>query len=135
MIFKNYGDFLHTDQNLTSYNEQKALVYFQSSATNSMYKNPLQCWKKFTRIWLWLKQDQIFCIRTSHDLIWWKLLEAMYLAKSNYIITSNIIKYNMLTSNHVPVKLLASCLFLKYRESNLLVYKSNAIFPLGDILK
>lgn len=35
----------------------------------------------------------------------------MYLAKSNYIITSNIIKYNMLTSNHVPVKLLASCLF------------------------
>lgn len=46
VIFKNYGDFLHTDQNLTSYDEQKALVYFQSSATNSMYKNPLQCWKK-----------------------------------------------------------------------------------------
>lgn len=91
--------------------------------------------KNFTRIWLWLEQERIFCIRTSHDLIWWKLLEAMYLAKSNYIITSNIIKYNMLTSNHVPVKLLASCLFLKYRESNLLVYKSNAIFPLGDILK
>lgn len=46
MIFKNYGDFLHTDQTLTSYDEQKALVYFQSSATNSMYKNTLQCKKK-----------------------------------------------------------------------------------------
>lgn len=59
----------------------------------------------------------------------------MYFVKFNYIIISNIIKYNMLILNYVLVKFLVFCLFLMYREFNLLVYKLNVIFLLGDILK
>lgn len=59
----------------------------------------------------------------------------MYFVNFNYIIISNIMKYNMLILNYVLVKFLVFCLFLKYREFNLLVYKLNVIFLLGDILK
>lgn len=41
----------------------------------------------------------------------------------------------MLILNYVLVKFLVFCLFLMYREFNLLVYKLNVIFLLGDILK